>query len=64
MKLINFRLPVAFAAALMVLSAVPAEAQTVTRADIERLEVLSNEVALDVESARTIVSDGPPARRC
>ena len=51
MKFSNYRLPLAFAAALMVLSAVPAEAQGVTRADIERLEVLANEVALDVETA-------------
>ena len=51
MKFRNYRLPLAFAAALMVLSAAPADAQTITRADIERLEVLSNEVALDVEDA-------------
>ena len=51
MKFRNYRLPLAFAAALMVLTASPADAQTITRADIERLEVLSNEVALDVEDA-------------
>lgn len=51
MKFMNYRLPLALAAVLTVLAAAPAEAQTVTRADIERLEVMSNEVALDVEDA-------------
>lgn len=47
----NYRLPLAFAAVLTVMAAAPADAQTVTRADIERLEVLSNEVSMDVEDA-------------
>jgi|SRR5688500_4804655 len=51
MKFLNYRLPIAFAAVLTLLAAVPAEAQQVTRADIERLEVLSNEVGLDVDAA-------------
>jgi hypothetical protein len=51
MKFMNYRLPLACAAVLTVLAAAPAAAQTVTRADIERLEVMSNEVALDVEDA-------------
>lgn len=51
MRLLNYRLPIMFAAALTLLAAAPADAQTVTRVDIERLEVLSNEVGLDVESA-------------
>jgi len=51
MSLLKYRMPMAFAVALTLLAAAPADAQTVTRADIERLEVLSNEVALDVEDA-------------
>ena len=51
MKFMSNRLPLVFAAALTLLAAAPADAQTVTRADIDRLEVLSNEVALDVEDA-------------
>ena len=51
MSLLKYRMPMAFAVALTLLAAAPADAQTVTRADIERLEVLSNEVSLDVEDA-------------
>lgn len=51
MRLLNYRLPIMFAAALTLLAAAPADAQTVTRADIERLELLSNEVAADVDVA-------------
>ncbi|MDQ3068722.1 MAG: hypothetical protein M3R55_03210 [Acidobacteriota bacterium] len=52
MKLLTLRLPIALAATLMLLAAAPADAQTtVSRADIERLEVLSNEVADDVDDA-------------
>lgn len=51
MRLLNYRLPMFFAAALTLLAAAPADAQTVTRVDIERLEVLSDEVSLDVETA-------------
>jgi outer membrane lipoprotein SlyB len=51
MSLLKYRIPMAFAVALTLLAAAPADAQTVTRADIERLEVLSNEVSLDVEDA-------------
>lgn len=47
------RLPMAVAASLMVLTgAAAAEAQTVTRADIDRLEVLADDVATDVAAAR------------
>jgi len=51
MRLLNYRLPIMFAAALTLLAAAPADAQTVTRADIERLELLSHEVAADVDVA-------------
>ena len=51
MSLLKYRMPMACAVALTLLAAAPADAQTVTRVDIERLEVLSNEVALDVEDA-------------
>jgi hypothetical protein len=51
MRLLNYRLPMFFAAALTLLAAAPADAQVVTRADIDRLEVLSNEVSTDVENA-------------
>lgn len=51
MRLLNYRLPILFAAALTLLAAAPADAQTVTRAEIERLEVLSNEVSMDVDAA-------------
>ncbi len=51
MRLLNYRLPLMFAAALTLLAAAPADAQTVTRADIERLEVLSNDVSMDVDAA-------------
>ena len=53
MNLFNSRLPLVFAAALTVLAASPAAAQTVTRADIDRLEVLSNEVTADLNDARS-----------
>ena len=51
MRLLNYRLPILFAAALTLAAAAPADAQSVTRADIERLEVLSNEVSADVDLA-------------
>ena len=51
MKFMNYRLPIAFAAVLTLLAAAPAEAQQVTLADIQRLEVLSNQVGLDVDAA-------------
>lgn len=51
MSKLNYRLPLMFAAVLTLLAAAPADAQTVTRADIERLEVLSNEVSTDVDAA-------------
>ncbi len=53
MNLFTRRLPLVFAAALTVLAASPAAAQNVTRADIDRLEVLSAEVTTDLESARS-----------
>lgn len=51
MRFLNYRLPIAFAAALTLLAAAPADAQTVTRADIERLEMLANDVSVDVDAA-------------
>jgi hypothetical protein len=51
MSLLKYRLPTALAVALTLLAAAPAAAQTVTRADIDRLEVLSNDVATDVDAA-------------
>ncbi len=53
MNLLTRRLPFVFAAALTVLAASPAAAQTVTKADIDRLEVLSNEVTADLSTARS-----------
>ncbi|MEX2271752.1 MAG: hypothetical protein WD690_09790 [Vicinamibacterales bacterium] len=52
MSVFTRRLPFVFAAMLTLFMAAPADAQTVTRADIERLEVLSNDVAADVDAAR------------
>lgn len=51
MTLVKFRLPVMLAAVLAVAAPAPADAQTVTRADIQRLETLVNEVSLDVDAA-------------
>ena len=52
MNLFSRRLPVALAASLMVLAgAAAAEAQAVTQADIDRLEVLANDVQVDVDAA-------------
>ena len=52
MNLFTRRLPVALAASLMVLAgAAAAEAQAVTQADIDRLEVLANDVQVDVDAA-------------
>lgn len=51
MRLLTLRLPLLFAAALTLIAAAPADAQTVTRADIERLEVLANDVSVDVDAA-------------
>ena len=54
MNLFTRRLPVAFAAAFLLLAgAASAEAQAVTQADIDRLEVLTNDVAEDVAAALT-----------
>ncbi|MDQ3168824.1 MAG: hypothetical protein M3Q55_01655, partial [Acidobacteriota bacterium] len=53
MNLFTRRLPLVFAAALTVLAAAPAAAQNVTRADIDRLEVLSASVTTDLETARS-----------
>ncbi len=53
MNLLSRRLPLAFAALLTVLVATPAAAQAITRADIDRLEVLSNEVTADLNDARS-----------
>ena len=52
MSVFTRRLPIALAAMLTLFAAASAEAQTtVTRADIERLEVLSNDVSADVDAA-------------
>jgi len=51
MALRKYRLPMILAALVTIAAAAPAEAQTVTRADIERLEVLSNDVSVDVDAA-------------
>jgi len=51
MTLLKHRLPVVLAALLTVAAAAPADAQTVTRADIQRLETLVNDVSLDVDAA-------------
>ena len=52
MHLLTRRLPVALAASLMVLAgAAAAEAQAVTQADIDRLEVLADDVQVDVNAA-------------
>ncbi|MBA3949980.1 MAG: hypothetical protein H0X44_08570 [Acidobacteria bacterium] len=53
MNLLSRRLPLAFAALLTVLVAAPAAAQTITRADIDRLEVFSNQVTADLNDARS-----------
>lgn len=53
MNLLSRRLPFVFAAMLTIFVALPAAAQTITRADIERLEVLSNEVTADLNTARS-----------
>ena len=53
MNRFTIRLPLVFAAALTVLAAAPAAAQTVTSADIDRLEMLSDEVTNDLETARS-----------
>ena len=53
MNRFTIRLPLVFAAALTVLAAAPAAAQTVTKADIDRLEMLSAEVTTDLETARS-----------
>lgn len=52
MNLLSRRLPLAFAALLTLLVAAPAAAQAVTRVDIDRLVVLSDEVTADIASAR------------
>jgi len=54
MNLFSRRLPVALAASLMVFAgAAAAEAQAVTQADIDRLEVLATDVKVDVDAALT-----------
>lgn len=53
MNLLSRRLPLAFAALLTILVAAPAAAQAITRADIDRLEVLSNQVTADLSTARS-----------
>lgn len=53
MNLLSRRLPLAFAALLTVLVAAPAAAQAITKADIDRLEVLSNQVTADLNDARS-----------
>lgn len=54
MNLFSRRLPVALAASLMVLAgAAAAEAQAVTQADIDRLEMLATDVKVDVDAALT-----------
>lgn len=52
MNLLSRRLPLAFAALLTLLVAAPAAAQAITKADIDRLEVLSNQVTADLNDAR------------
>ena len=52
MNLLSRRLPLAFAALLTVLVAAPAAAQAITKTDIDRLEVLSNQVTADLNDAR------------
>jgi len=51
MTLMKHRLPVVLAALLTLAVAAPADAQTVTRADIQRLETLVNDVSVDVDAA-------------
>lgn len=51
MTLMKHRLPVVLAALLTLAVAAPADAQTVTRSDIQRLETLVNDVSLDVDAA-------------
>lgn len=54
MTLFTRRLPAAVAALLMLLAgAALAEAQTVTRADIDRLEVLADDISADLDQARS-----------
>lgn len=51
MRFLTLRLPLALAATFVLMGSAPAQAQTVTRADIERLEVLANDVRVDVDAA-------------
>jgi hypothetical protein len=53
MNLLSRRLPFVFAALLTIFLAAPAAAQAISRADIDRLEVLSNQVTADLNDARS-----------